>query len=378
MQHRFVWASALALALTGSSLLEARAGVILISTRKNQDTAFSTEYVSDEKGPGQVTPGDIAMADLLGDHGYSCRVLIDALLNPNALEPGGHPEQYLQPVNAEMKVDLVIWSGSSASADIPAPPPGIPLMMGEHVTLGNRVDRLGSVFMYNGTSSNDPNEASTPPASKYLKVLVPDHPIFKGLPLDAQGRIKIFREPYPAEESKVPTGGKKNFEYRWCTQAVADAAAGTTVLAVLEGAEDRACLAVVEKGGMLANSEAASARMVHMFVNENGSGGSRRVFLALTGWGRLVFLRAAKWALGETIEPYQPLKILEVKPAGAQQVNLSWAGSARSAYRIHASADLANWQTVVEDVLGVDGVVTSRLDMSGAPNPVFLRVSAIP
>ncbi|MBM3832623.1 MAG: hypothetical protein FJ403_05000 [Verrucomicrobia bacterium] len=158
-------------------------------------------------------------------------------------------------------------------------------MMGEHVTLGNNAGRAGSIFMYNGTQSTDPNEAGSPPATKYMKVIAPDHPIMAGIPLDAQGRVKIFREPYPDEERFVPTGGKKNFEYRWCTQAKADAATGVTVLGVLDGAEERTCLAVVDKGGMLASGQAAGARMVHMFTNENGSGGSRRVFLALTELG---------------------------------------------------------------------------------------------
>jgi hypothetical protein len=376
MKNQFKMAVVLAVALEGLALFEASGGVIMIATRKNQDTAYSTEHSSEEKGPGLVTVGDVAMAALLGDNGYSCRLLLDALLNANL---GGNPGLYLTPTDENMKIDMVIWSGSSSSADVPAPPEGVPLMMGEHVTLGNRTDRLGSIFMYNGQNSSDPNESSTPvAASKYMKVVAPNHPIMQGIPVDAQGRVKIFREPYPGEESHVPTGGKRNFEYRWCTQVVADAAPGTTVLGVLDGAEDRACFAVAEKGGVLANGLAAGARMVHLFTNENGSGGSRRVFLALTPWGRLLFVRAAQWALGEELKPYEPLRILDVTAPAPGQVVLSWQGSTNLNYRIEASADAATWQLVGEDIAGVAGLVRRTLDVSAAPQTVFFRVGSLP
>ncbi|MBI2927632.1 MAG: hypothetical protein HYY24_18200 [Verrucomicrobia bacterium] len=342
----------------------------MISTRKNICVDWGTDNV-DEKGPGMTSPGDVAMSTLLGNHGYSCRLILDALL-------GTEPATYLQPQNPDLKIDLVIWSGSSSSADVPTPPPDIPLMMGEHVTLGNRTDRLGSIFMYNGTDSNDPNEASTPPATKYMKVIAPDHPIMAGIPLDGEGRVKIFREAYPEEESHVPTGGKKNFEYRWCTQNLAAAAPGTTVLGVLDGTTDRACLAVVDKGGILANDLAATARMVHMFTNEQGSGGARRVFLAVTELGQLIFVRAAKWAMGEELPPVKSFRILEVKPAGAQNITLSWEGSARHNYRIQGSTVFSDWQTVVDDIVGSDGVLSRTLDIAAAPSTLFLRVGATP
>ena len=234
-----------------------------------------------------------------------------------------------------------------------------------------------AAYSCNGQASSDPNEGS-PPATKYMKVLAPDHPIMAGIPLDAQGRVKIFRERYPDEELHVPTGGKKNFEYRWCTQAVADKAAGTTVLGVLDGAEDRACLAVVDKDGMLANDLPAGARMVHMFTNEQGSGGSRRVFLAVTEIGRIIFVRAAKWAMGEEIPRYQSFRITEIKPASGQTVTLSWESSARHNYNIQASADFNNWQTVVDDLIGADGTLSSTLDIGAAPQTLFLRVGRLP
>ncbi|MEK7685051.1 MAG: hypothetical protein AAB466_06490 [Verrucomicrobiota bacterium] len=370
MKPYSAWAGAVALAITTATCVEMQAGVIMISTRKNQDTTYSSEYLSDEKGPGMTTPGDVGMAALLGNHGYSCRVILDVLLQD--------PSSFVNTIDPNMQVGLVIWSGSSSSADVPTPPPGVPLMMGEHVTLGNRTDRGGSIFMYNGQASSDPNEGSSPPATKYMKVLAPDHPIMAGIPLDAQGRVKIFRERYPDEELHVPTGGKKNFEYRWCTQAVADKAAGTTVLGVLDGAEDRACLAVVDKDGMLANDLPAGARMVHMFTNEQGSGGSRRVFLAVTEIGRIIFVRAAKWAMGEEIPRYQSFRITEIKPASGQTVTLSWESSARHNYNIQASADFNNWQTVVDDLIGADGTLSSTLDIGAAPQTLFLRVGRLP
>lgn len=381
MKRPVLYASALTLILTVGSLVETMGGVILVATRKNQDGLVSQEYGTEEKGPGIMTPGDVAMASVLCDHGYSCRLTLDVLLGPAGVEVHGFaytPEAILQPTDPNMAIDLLILSGSSASADVAPPPTGIPLMMGEHVTLGDRTDRLGSIFMYTGTDSSDPNESSTPPATKYMKVLAPNHPILQGIPLDAQGRVKIFREAYPEEALHLPTGGKKNFEYRWCTQNATAAAAGVTVLGVLDGTDNRACFAVVDEGGALANGSVASARMVHMFTNENGSGGSRRVFLALTEWGRLLFVRAAKWAMGEELQPFKSLEIKQITAEAGQRVQLSWDGSASSNYRIQATEDFSEWQTVADDILGTNGVVSSTLDIAAAPRTLFLRVGAMP
>jgi hypothetical protein len=375
MKHLPIQTLALASAVAAASLVEAVGGVIMISTRKNQDSTYSTEHQTEEKGPGLSTPGDVAMAATLGNYGYSCRILLDAQLNPNI---GGDPGLYLNPTDENMKIDLVIWSGSSSSADVPEPPAGVPLMMGEHVTLGNRTDRLGSIFMYAGQNSSDPNESSTPPATKYMKVVDPNHTILQGVPLDAQGRIKIFRDAYPEENAQVPTGGKKNYEYRWCTQVAADKAAGTTVLGVLDGAEDRACFAVAEQGAALADGRAATARMVHMFTNENGSGGSRRVFLTLTDWGRLLFVRAAKWALGEELAPHQAIRITDITATPNAGLRLSWEASTHSNYRIHASTDAVNWEPVANDITGTDGIVTRTLDLSKAPQTLFFQIATLP
>jgi len=325
----------------------------------------------DAKGPGMTSPGDVGMGALLGNHGYSSRLILDVLLAQDS-------DTYLNQTDTNLAISLVIFSGSSGSTDVGAPPAGIPVMMGEHVTLGNRADRMGSIFMYNGSNSSDPNESSSPPATKYMKVIAPNHPIMAGIPLDAQGRVKIFREAYPEEELHVPTGGKRNFEYRWCTQALADAAPATTVLGVLDGAEDRACFAVAEKDGMLASGEPASARLVHMFTNEQGSGGSRRVFLAVTELGRALFVRAAKWAMGEELQPYKSFRILDVTPAGPQTIRLSWESSAKQNYKIQATTDFRDWSTVVDDIVGAEGSVSRTLDISAGPQALFLRVGAIP
>jgi hypothetical protein len=212
-----------------------------------------------------------------------------------------------------------------------------------------------------------------------MKVIAPDHPILKGIPLDSMGRVKIFRDRYPAEESHTPVGGKRNYEYRWCTHLVADKAAGTTVLGVLDGTEDRACFAVVEKGGQLANGASAGARFVQLFMNENGSGGSRRVFLALTDFGRVLFIRAARWAMGEELQPYQSFRILDVTQAGPQRLNLGWQGTPEKNYRILGSIDGSNWSTVVDDIrAGAEGTVKRTLDISQGPQALFLRVAPVP
>src|SRR5439155_1620437 len=191
---------------------------------------------------------------------------------------------FLNPVNTNMALDLIIMSGSGGSTDTPPPPPGIPLMMGEHVCLGDRTDRQGSIFMYfNGSQSSDPNEGTG--ASKYMKVVAPNHPIMQGIPLDTQGRVKIFREQYPQEELHVPTGGKRNFEYRWCTQAVSNAAPCTTV---------------------------------------------------------------------------------------------SWESSAQHNYKIQASTDFSNWQTVIDDAAGADGILSRTLNLGAAPQTLFLRIGRMP
>src|ERR1041385_342652 len=54
---------------------------------------------------------------------------------------------------------------------------GIPVIMGEHTDVADR-NNPGAIYMYsNGNTSTDPNESG--PASKYMKVLNPSHPILQ-------------------------------------------------------------------------------------------------------------------------------------------------------------------------------------------------------
>jgi hypothetical protein len=403
MKHRFAWASALALAVTVSSQVNTTGitnGVIFISTREPQDTAAGVEYFSSnngEPGPGMTSPGDVAMGALLADYGYSCRILLDRLLGDTAgsyvTTPPGR-DTFMFPLNTNLAPMLLIVSGSSASAVIPFPTQtnGVPMMMGEHSGLGDRVlGGSGSTYMYTrGTQSTDPNGNAASGPSKYMKVINPTHPIMQGIPLDAQGRVKIFREPYPEELAHTPTTGRQNYEYRWCAIPASNAAPATTVLGVLDGQESYSVFAVAAIGGLLADNpnlgyaETNQVRLVHIFTNEQGSGGPRRVFLSLTDIARVIFVRAAKWAMGETLQPYQGIGLIDISLVGTKQIQLSWQGSASKNYKILATtnllgpADFSNWQTVVQDIPGTNGVVARRLDISAGPQYAFLRVAPMP
>jgi hypothetical protein len=396
MKNRFLWVGALALAITWSFQAGSQTitnGLILISTRAAQDTAAALEYYTDEKGPSMVSPGDVGMGQLLGDYGYSSRLVLDKLLG----DAGGSwcstpppSSTWVEPVNTNFAPMLIILSGSSAGADVPprANFTNLPIMIGEHTDLADRAN-LGALYLYSdGALSTDPNQGNG--ASKYMKVVAPSHPIMQGIPLDAQGRVKIFRDAYPEENAFTPSGGKQNYEYRWCSIPASNAAPATTVLGVLDGNETMAVFAAAEAGGLLAfNSNLGYAdtnqtRVVHLFTNENGSGGPRRVFLSLTDLGRVLFVRAAKWAMGETLTPYQPLGIIDVSVLGPTQIQLSWQGSADKNYKILATTnllgptDFSNWQTVVQDIPGVSGLITRKLDIAAGPQYAFLRVAPMP
>jgi hypothetical protein len=113
-------------------------------------------------------------------------------------------------------------------------------------------------------------------------------------------------------------------------------------------------------------------------ANEQGSGGPRRVFNTVTDLGRVLFLRAAKWAMGETLQPYQGFNIIDVTPAGAQAIKLSWQGSVKHSYTVQASADLSTWQTLTGDVTGTDGALSRTLNIAAAPQTLYLRVARLP
>ena len=333
------------------------------------------------------------MAELLGDHGYSTMVLICSLLNTNtaAFEtpgypiPPGDPVPYLFPSDPLFNANLVIQSGSSAGAVNPKVyPQGVAVMSGEHTCLSDRSNREGNLFMYyNGGDSSD---AYGPAAGPYMKVVAPNHPIMQGIPLDSEGRVKIYRDPYPEENAHVPVGGYSNVEYDYPVQWATNAAAATTVLGVLDTDTNRSCFAVADIGGILSNGQASPVRMVHYFVCEGGSGSSRRCFNALSDMGRVIFVRAAKWAMGETLQPYVPLGIIKVSQVNPTQIKLAWTGTATKNYKVLATqnllgpSDFSNWQTVAQDIAGVDGVdaTSVKLDISAAPQYAFLRVMPVP
>ncbi len=374
-----------------ATLGEEGSGTIVILTRDHQDISLNGYDgdncdMYDHKGPGQCTPGDVAMAELLGDYGYACRVLVCSQLHEDVANPflgtPGDPMGYLHPSDAAFDVSLVIQSGSPAGAL--APPIAqydVPVMCGEHTCLSDR-NRAGSIFMYNNGSES--GDAYGPGAGQYMKVVAPDHPIMQGIPLDAEGRVKVIRDMYPEENANIPPGGHPNYEYDYPVQNVANAAPGTTVLGVLATDPNKSCFAVADVGGLLSNGIEAKARLVHYFVCEGGSNDARRCFNALSDMGRVIFVRAARWAMGETLEPYKSLGIKDVTVVGQSKIKVAWEGSPEKNYKILGSAhlfgqaDFSNWETIVQDIPGISGTISRTLDISAAPQVAYLRVQQAP
>ncbi len=417
MKHRYRWAGALLLAVTITSRLEIMAatnGMILITTRLEQDLSWGFTDSGNIKGPGQAAQGDVGMETILGDHGYSCRFVIDAELNPAKVNPftqlPGDQNLYLFPAaDANFNAMLVINSGTSGSANIGAPNTNdIPIIMGEHSCISDQGSpgRHNSLYMYSGAGSDDvKNDELAQGASQYMVVVAPNHPIMQGIPLDALGRVKIFRDPYPEEGafgiglgSHTPPTGKPNYEYAWVTINASQAATGTTVIGLLGGNTNRACFATADVGAQLADTSndadhpwqvqfhdnKAHQRLVHWIINDQGSGGSRRCFNSLTDIGRVIFIRTVKWALGETLTPYQPLGLIRVSKVGDQQIRLEWDGLATRNYKILGTQnllgppDFSNWQTVAQDIPGTNGTVSATFDVSHAVQYAFLRVMPVP
>jgi hypothetical protein len=237
-----------------------------------------------------------------------------------------------------------------------------------------------------------------------MKVLQANHPIMQGIPLDALGRVKIFRDKYPEENAHVPPTGKPNYEYSWTTIPDNDAAPGTTVIGILDPnttpyangnwpcdncdtnlplakSGQRAVLAVNDVGGILGDGSVNEVRLVHWIVNEDGSGGARRMFNALTDIGRVIFIRTVKWSLGQPLTPYQPLNI-KVSALSNTSIQLSWNASADKFYKIRGTADITtpsfNWETLAQDIPGINGTIQKTLDISAAPQVAFLTVAAVP
>jgi len=427
LKHRFVWAGALALAFTITSQVQTMGqtnGVIMIVTRYSQDLSWNQE--DGDKcdgfvvtGAGQISPGDAQMAELLGDYGYPTRVIIDmelqsmgdlyARANPyTGFLPD--PTNYLAggssmpsgPFNPDYKACLIIQSGSANSSRAPQLAKfGIPYLCGEHVILSDRTDRVGSIFMYSRENGgSDDTAGTTLSTNQWMRVTAAGklHPILQGIPLDANDCVKIYRDPYPEEvvgSSHVPANGNPLWQWDIPLQWVANAAPCTTVLGLLGSDDTKSIFAVANPGGLLAvnpnlgYAETNKSRMVHYYVSEGGGDSYRRVFNSLSDIGRVIFVRAAKWAMGETLTPYVPLGIIKVSSVGSQQIQLSWTGSSTKNYKVLGTAtpldaadfsNLKNWQTVAQDITGVDGAygTSVKLDVSRAAQVAFLRVTPVP
>lgn len=438
MNNRFLWASAVALAATVGSQVQTLGltnGFVVITSRSASDALYrqissSTMYDADDfKGPGVISPGDVAMAELLQDYGYSTRVVPEWLLSTTLVDPQGVYStalpQYFGPpseapdwicggaggptktsdTNEAYSAQLVFISGSGSSFDMPPPNTrGIPIIMGEHSCVADAVrNQPSSLYMYDmgGTGSNTGDSSSTTypadPYTLYMKVTAAGkaHPILQGIPLDAQDRVKIWRDPYPEENAHVPAGGKPNWRYSWLRVnlgAPTIVPAGTTVLGLQASDVNYAVFAVTTNGGPIApigdgrhpwfGRTTAPSHLVHFFCNERGSGDSRRAFNNLTDIGKVIFIRTCKWAMGETLPPYQGLGLIRVSKLNGSQIQLEWTGTATKNYKILGTTDLFSkpwyWQTVAEDIKGLDGTVTAKLDFSAAPQYAFLRVTPVP
>ncbi len=441
MKVRFTGTGALSLALIATSQFTAFGaatnGLIVISSRTASDALYrqissSTLYDADDfKGPGVFSPGDAAMAELLQDHGYSTRLVPEWLLHPFLADPqslysGMLPEYFgIAPdspgsapdwiyggaggptktadTNEAYSASLVIVSGSGSSFDMPPPNTrGIGIVMGEHSCMGDRsLNGKSSIYMYSSINPNSGDAAGNALGDiQYMQVVNPTHMIMQGIPLDANGRVKIWRDAYPEEDAHVPAAGKSNYRYSWLTvnidpalAAPAVPAPGTTILGVLGTETNKVVFAVMDIGGEFGLSipegpwtgrTTSPSRLVHLFVNERGSGDSRRAFNCLTDLGKVIFIRACKWAMGETLAPYQPLGLIRVSKVGEQQIRLEWDGTATKNYKVQGTrnplgpSNLSNWQTVAQDIHGTNGPVSITLDVSGATQYAFLRVVPVP
>ena len=197
-------------------------GRILVSSRIQA-------FEGHEGGPPEgCTPGDAAMLILLQNAGYRGKIAFDNEMS----------YEYADAETDGDTVELVVISGSSSSSNVQAVPAGIPVMMGEHVTLANP-ERAGYIGFYgDGADTGDRNRwgSETENLTQYMKVAAPNHPIMAGIETDADGLVKILRDPYSSEDtfSRPPEGidWKKNYEFAWPEANAAAAAPGMTVLGV--------------------------------------------------------------------------------------------------------------------------------------------------
>ncbi len=439
MKNRFIWAGGLALAIGTLMQVETKAaytnangtiitnGTIIVTTRAAGDGHFFTQSSStiddmdDNRGSG-CSPGDVAMCELLQDNGYSTKLLPDKALSllDNSGGPcldvfGGNnnPTNYYDghpgPADAGLTYNellsamLVVVSGSGSSSDAIQPNTfGVPIVVGENAILGSGDSGVpnghGELFLYsNKVGGSTGNDSTVGGDYQYMKVLDPNHPIMKGIPLDAQGCVKIIRDPYPNENSHVLTpGGLPNYQvsttYANVDPGLAVPAPGLHILGVLKAKTNWVIFAVMERGGELGPTTdplspwfgytTAPSRLVQFFVNEQGSHNARRCFNALSAWGRILFVRACKWAMEEDLPPYQGMGLIDVSLLTPTTIRLGWTGSKDYNYRIYGSTSLSNpyWLPVVDSITNAgDGVrITRTLNIASAPQTAFLRVAPLP
>jgi hypothetical protein len=438
MRNRFIWAGALALGIGIASQVETKAaytnsngtvitnGTIIVTTRAAGDGHFflqsssTIDDMDDNRGPG-YSPGDSAMCELLQDNGYSTKLVPDKALCytgypwgaaacMNVYGAANDPQVYYDghagPANSGLAYNellsamLVVISGSGSSSDVALPNTnGIPIICGENAVIGASdtgvpANSHAELFFYSHKTTS--NKTSPTTDGLYMKVVNTNHPIMKGIPLDAQGRVKIFRDPYPNENAHVLTpGGLPNYQISWTCAATNSGASvpapGLNVLGVLANDNNQVVFAVIDRGGVLADTTqdplspwygytTAPARMVHFFVNEQGSSNSRRCFNALTVWGRILFLRACKWAMEENLPPFQGLGLIDISLLGPSTIRLGWSGSSDNNYRIDGTTDFLNWVPIVDSITnnGQGARVTRTLNIASAPRAVFMRIAALP
>ena len=374
----------LGVAMHSLEAMAATNGMILITTRRQSDLSQSRTDIDNIKGPGQTTPGDVAMQLFLGDYGYSSRLITVTELDAGFLSPcdshAGNAAAFLTPADPNYNVNLLILSAASSVADNPSFASfKVPTMTGEFGLLGTGA--AGSIKMYSEGGFGNPNATV---AGQYMIVTNRDHPIMKGIPVDADGRVKMVRDPYPEENAHIPLDGKPNYEFFWVSAPAANKAPGTTVLGVMGNDTNQSCFAVMDTGGELMDGTTAGNRLVHLWFGEQSSNNARRTFNALSDVGKVIFIRAAKWAMGETLAPYEPLGLVQVVQVNPAQIELSWNGTASKNYKIVGTrnlvgaADLSNWQTVAQDIRGANGIVSAKLDIAAGPQHAFLRVVPVP
>ncbi len=438
MKNRIVWTGALALLFGALSQVDTRAaftnssgvvitnGTIIVTTRAAGDGHFFLQSSSticdmdDNRGSG-CSPGDVAMCELLQDNGYTTKLLPDKALSWNSYQVangipcqdvygdpedpqlyyGGAPGPTYTSLSSNVFLSpmLVVISGSGSSSDAIQPNTnGIPIVIGENAIIGSSDAGVpaghGEHFLYSNRTAG--NATTLGGSNLLMKVIDPNHPIMQGIPLDANGCVKILRDPYPNENAHVLSpGGLPNYQisttYADITPGKSVPAPGLHIIGVSAANTNWVIFAVMDIGGVLGdttqdsyspwyNYTTSPCRMVHFFVNEQGSGNSRRCFNALSAWGRVLFLRACQWAMSENLTPYQSLGIIDVSQAGTSQIRLGWTGSKNNNYRIDGTTDFVNWLPIVDSITnnGDGAQITRTLNFAAAPSAVYMRVAHLP